>query len=58
VLGLVEQLGLADVSIVGHDIGGMVAYAFAAQFPQRIRKLGIAAVVVPEPSWARADSTR
>jgi pimeloyl-ACP methyl ester carboxylesterase len=51
VLGLVEQLGLADVSIVGHDIGGMVAYAFAAQFPQRIRKLAIAAVVVPEPSW-------
>jgi pimeloyl-ACP methyl ester carboxylesterase/quercetin dioxygenase-like cupin family protein len=31
---LTTSLGLDGVSIVGHDIGLMVAYAYAAQFPQ------------------------
>jgi pimeloyl-ACP methyl ester carboxylesterase len=31
---LISSLGLGRVSIVGHDIGLMVAYAYAAQFPQ------------------------
>jgi haloacetate dehalogenase len=49
--GLVDELGAADVSIVGHDIGGMVAYAYAAQFPESVRDVAIAAVLVPQPSW-------
>ena len=32
--GLTDSLGFDRVSIVGHDIGLMVAYAYAAQFPQ------------------------
>jgi pimeloyl-ACP methyl ester carboxylesterase len=32
--GLADSLGFDRVSIVGHDIGLMVAYAYAAQFPQ------------------------
>jgi pimeloyl-ACP methyl ester carboxylesterase len=31
---LISSLGLGRISIVGHDIGLMVAYAYAAQFPQ------------------------
>jgi len=31
---LTSKLGFSRVSIVGHDIGLMVAYAYAAQFPQ------------------------
>lgn len=31
---LTSKLGFTNVSIVGHDIGLMVAYAYAAQFPQ------------------------
>jgi pimeloyl-ACP methyl ester carboxylesterase len=31
---LTESLGFERVTIVGHDIGLMVAYAYAAQFPQ------------------------
>ena len=30
---LVHQLGFSEVSIVGHDIGLMVAYGYAAQYP-------------------------
>jgi pimeloyl-ACP methyl ester carboxylesterase len=30
---LVSGLGYSKVSVVGHDIGMMVAYAYAAQFP-------------------------
>jgi haloacetate dehalogenase len=51
VLGLVQELALPDVSIVGHDIGGMVAYAYAAQFPETTREVAIASVLVPQPSW-------
>lgn len=31
---LITSLGLGRISIVGHDIGLMVAYAYAVQFPQ------------------------
>jgi len=36
---LVQQLGLAKVSIMGHDIGGMVAISFAANYPEVTEKL-------------------
>jgi pimeloyl-ACP methyl ester carboxylesterase len=32
---ILDQLGVKDVSLVTHDIGNMVGYAFAAQFRQR-----------------------
>jgi pimeloyl-ACP methyl ester carboxylesterase len=31
--GLVRTLGLRDVTLVGHDIGGMVTYAYLREFP-------------------------
>ena len=36
---LVNQLGFQQIDLVGHDIGGMVAYAYAATHPENVRKL-------------------
>lgn len=32
----VQALGLSGVALVGHDLGGHVAYAYAAQWPQEV----------------------
>jgi pimeloyl-ACP methyl ester carboxylesterase len=39
VRGLVRQLGHEKVMLVGHDIGLMVAYAYAAQYPGEVGKV-------------------
>ncbi|HLK06461.1 MAG TPA: alpha/beta hydrolase [Candidatus Angelobacter sp.] len=36
---LVRSLGVQQAEVVGHDIGLMVAYAYAAQFPAEVTKL-------------------
>lgn len=36
---LVRQLGYERVQVVGHDIGLMVAYAYAAQYPKEVSKV-------------------
>jgi pimeloyl-ACP methyl ester carboxylesterase len=35
---ILDQLGVRNVALVTHDIGNMVGYAFAAQFPDRVTK--------------------
>jgi len=35
---ILDQLGFQEVALVTHDIGNMVGYALAAQFPQRVMK--------------------
>ncbi|MRW85443.1 alpha/beta fold hydrolase [Pseudoduganella sp. FT26W] len=40
------QLG-AKVNVVGHDMGGMVAYAYAAQFRDQVQTLAILDVPLP-----------
>lgn len=44
---LTVSLGLDRVSIVGHDIGLMVAYAFAAQFPQATERVVLVDAFLP-----------
>jgi pimeloyl-ACP methyl ester carboxylesterase len=44
---LVTSLRLQRVSIVGHDIGLMVAYAYAAQFPQETERLVLMDAFLP-----------
>jgi pimeloyl-ACP methyl ester carboxylesterase len=44
---LVTSLGFNRVSIVGHDIGLMVAYAYAAQFPQETERLVLMDAFLP-----------
>jgi pimeloyl-ACP methyl ester carboxylesterase len=57
---LAEQLQLKNVYIVGHDIGGMVAYAFFRKYPDTLRGALILDVAIPglEP-WNKVknDST-
>jgi pimeloyl-ACP methyl ester carboxylesterase len=36
---LVKRLGYTRIRLVGHDIGMMAAYAYAAQYPQEVQKL-------------------
>jgi pimeloyl-ACP methyl ester carboxylesterase len=44
---LVRSLGIAKVRVVGHDIGLMVAYAYAAQFPSEVQKLVVMDAFLP-----------
>jgi len=44
---LTSSLGLGRVEVVGHDIGLMVAYAYAAQFPQSTERLVLMDAFLP-----------
>lgn len=45
---LVSKLGLGPrVSVIGHDMGGMVTYAYAAQHPEEVSRLAILDVPLP-----------
>ncbi|ADB38763.1 alpha/beta fold hydrolase [Spirosoma linguale] len=39
IAALLQQLGLTNVHLMGHDIGGMVAMSFAFNYPQFTQKL-------------------
>jgi len=45
--GLVKSLGIEKATVVGHDIGLMVAYAYAAQFPAETEKLVVMDAFLP-----------
>jgi pimeloyl-ACP methyl ester carboxylesterase len=38
-LALMDRLGIARADVVGHSIGGRIAWTFAAHHPQRVRRL-------------------
>jgi pimeloyl-ACP methyl ester carboxylesterase len=44
---LVKSLGIEKARVVGHDIGLMVAYAYAAQFPAETEKLVVLDAFLP-----------
>lgn len=44
---LAVSLGLKQVGIVGHDIGLMVAYAYAAQYPDDVNKIALMDAFLP-----------
>jgi pimeloyl-ACP methyl ester carboxylesterase len=44
---LARSLGVTRASVVGHDIGLMVAYAYAAQFPSEVEKLVVMDAFLP-----------
>jgi len=44
---LVKSLGIQKARVVGHDIGLMVAYAYAAQFPAEVEKLVVLDAFLP-----------
>ena len=44
---LVMSLGHTRIDLVGHDIGLMVAYAYAAQYPDEVEKLALLEAPIP-----------
>jgi pimeloyl-ACP methyl ester carboxylesterase len=49
--GLLTQIGHAkDIRLVGHDIGLMVAFAYAAAYPEDVVKLVLSEAFVPDPA--------
>jgi pimeloyl-ACP methyl ester carboxylesterase len=49
---LAKSLGVLKAEVVGHDIGLMVAYAYAAQFPTEVTKLVLMDAFLPGvPGW-------
>jgi pimeloyl-ACP methyl ester carboxylesterase len=44
---LARSLGIEKARVVGHDIGLMVAYAYAAQFPTEVEKLAVMDAFLP-----------
>jgi pimeloyl-ACP methyl ester carboxylesterase len=44
---LATSLGLKRVSVVGHDIGLMVAYAYAAQYPFEVERVALMDAFLP-----------
>jgi pimeloyl-ACP methyl ester carboxylesterase len=52
---LAKSLGVDKARVVGHDIGLMVAYAYAAQFPAEVEKLVVMDAFLPGvPGWELA----
>ncbi|MBS1598329.1 MAG: alpha/beta hydrolase [Bacteroidetes bacterium] len=51
---LMQQLGLHKINIAGHDIGLMVVYAYAAQYPDEVKKIALIDALLPgiEPLWS------
>jgi pimeloyl-ACP methyl ester carboxylesterase len=52
---LIKKLGYAQIYLAGHDIGLMVAYAYAAQFPENVNKIALMDALLPgiEPVWSQ-----
>jgi pimeloyl-ACP methyl ester carboxylesterase len=49
---VLTQLGIVRAAIVGHDIGTMVAYAYAARYPDKTEKLVVMDAPIPGiPPW-------
>ena len=57
--GLMKQLGYDRIDLAGHDIGLMVAYAYAAQFPSEVKKLALLDALLPgvEPVWSQVKGS-
>jgi pimeloyl-ACP methyl ester carboxylesterase len=53
---LAEYLHLEHVYVVGHDIGGMVAYAFARRYPETSR--GVMMLDAPLPGFGPWDAVK
>jgi pimeloyl-ACP methyl ester carboxylesterase len=50
--GVLEALGIDRSAVVGHDIGTMVAYAYAARYRDKVEKLVVMDAPVPGvPPW-------
>ena len=55
---LVKSLGYSKINLAGHDIGLMVAYAYAASYPDEVVKLSLMDALLPgiEPVWSQVKA--
>lgn len=44
---LLDQLGIKSANVVGHDLGGIVAYVYAAEHRDQVSQLGIIEAPIP-----------
>ncbi|TGX49053.1 alpha/beta hydrolase [Sphingomonas gei] len=44
---IVQQLGFAEINLVGSDIGAMVAYAYASRYPDEVRRFVFGESLIP-----------
>lgn len=53
--GVIKNLGYDHINLAGHDIGLMVAYAYAAQYSDEVKKLALMDALLPgvEPVWSQ-----
>ncbi|MFT3794864.1 alpha/beta fold hydrolase [Flavobacterium sp.] len=56
---LVKSLGYNKINLAGHDIGLMVAYAYAAQYGPEVKKLALMDALLPgvEPVWSQVSAS-
>jgi len=56
---LVQKLGYKSVNLAGHDIGLMVAYAYAAQYGSEVKKVALMDALLPgiEPVWSQVSAS-
>tara|TARA_R110000796_G_scaffold104102_1_gene213684 strand:+ start:18025 stop:19026 length:1002 start_codon:yes stop_codon:yes gene_type:complete len=56
---LVTQLGYKKINLAGHDIGLMVAYAYAVQYGEDVKKLALMDALLPgvEPVWSQVSAS-
>src|SRR5213594_869877 len=56
---LVKSLGYQKIDLVGHDIGLMVAYSYAAQYPTEVEKLALLEAPIPGigDNWEKIYTT-
>ncbi len=47
VAGVLDALGIERADLVTHDIGNMVGYAFAAQYPDRVTRFALMDAPLP-----------
>jgi pimeloyl-ACP methyl ester carboxylesterase len=45
--GLIASLGIKQIAVAGHDIGLMVAYAYAAQYPTEVTRIALLDAFLP-----------
>ena len=55
---LVKKLGFKKIDLAGHDVGMMVVYAYAAQFPNEVNKLALLDALLAgiEPVWSEVKA--
>jgi pimeloyl-ACP methyl ester carboxylesterase len=56
---LVKKLGYKNINLAGHDIGLMVAYAYAAQYGGEVKKVALLDALLPgvEPVWSQVSAS-